>query len=65
MYDDFDIDLNFCPFCGKLKPIVCVDFDDDSSCFHIVCNYLKGGCGASSVYSDDVLECQDAWNKRV
>lgn len=65
MFDDFDIELMPCPFCGKSKPIVMVDFDDDSSCFIIVCNYLKGGCGASSIYSDDFLECQAAWNKRV
>lgn len=66
-----------CPFCGNDKaPRVasCIDVEvceafircdsyDEAVC--VVCDYQKGGCGASGSFQDTPEAAIDAWNTRA
>lgn len=64
-----NIEFKPCPFCGGQNIEVLKekqDLDDLSFPFYaIVCNWNKGGCGASSGYYPTVEEAIEAWNRRV
>lgn len=68
------VEFKPCPFCGgqsidldSCKGLEeCENFEECSSQYHaIVCNWNKGGCGASSGYYPTVEEAIDAWNRRT
>lgn len=57
-----------CPFCGSTQ----IEwFDEDCGCcsdvkqFALVCNILKGGCGATGGYRDTEEEAIEVWNQRI
>ncbi|MBP2635031.1 MAG: Restriction alleviation protein Lar [Firmicutes bacterium] len=66
--------LKPCPFCGgnevdfsdckRLE--ACENFEccDDEEYVSVVCNFNKGGCGASSGYHDTKEKASAAWNRR-
>lgn len=57
-------ELKPCPFCGGTS--VDVKYEPYPVPNHyIVCNYNKGGCGASSGCDYTVEEAIEAWNRRV
>lgn len=53
-----------CPFCGKEVYEYEIDQDGDFINYAIVCNALKGGCGAMSGYATTKIEARKKWNKR-
>lgn len=69
------IELKPCPFCGGQNIDIdsckglegCENFEEcSSSQYHaIVCNWNKGGCGASSGYYPILEEAIKAWNRRA
>lgn len=54
-------ELKPCPFCGGEV----AEVDEEDGIFFVVCNYLNGGCGASSCHRTDEAEAIEAWNRRV
>ena len=67
--------LKRCPFCGKDKAIF-ADCKEVQCCYawehckedgpvSIVCDFLAGGCGASSGFRESYEEAAAAWNKRL
>lgn len=54
-------ELKACPFCGKTD---CVYINEDNKLYQVVCDYTRGGCGASSGYIDTKEEAIENWNKR-
>ena len=69
------VELKPCPFCGGQNIAVdsckgleeCENFEECSSSeYHaIVCNWNKGGCGASSGYYLTLEKAIEAWNRRA
>jgi len=55
--------LDLCPFCGKGVAEI-FPAEDASNQFHVVCNFKKGGCGASSGYASSLEGAVDKWNTR-
>lgn len=71
-------ELKSCPFCGKTVANCCTvaecdmtDFDSadyiyNSMHYTVVCNYNKGGCGAScGGYHSNEESAIEAWNRRA
>ena len=68
-------ELKNCPFCGgdKLSIENCITLEDcanferceEDSYVTVVCDYSKGGCGASGGYYDSAEKAIAAWNRRV
>ena len=61
--------LKPCPFCGNREALDLEDFYEgsvlDSTDIAVVCNFHKGGCGASSSYQRSEAEAIAAWNRRA
>jgi Lar family restriction alleviation protein len=67
--------LKPCPFCGKEVAVFttckeeedCAKFEvcEDVGYLCIVCDFNKGGCGASGGYHETREEAIDAWNRRA
>lgn len=69
--------LEPCPFCGGTNIFVgtiaeieaqCEDHEDyldNSGLYSVVCDYTKGGCGASSGHYRDKEEAIAKWNRRA
>lgn len=73
-----EINLKPCPFCGSeaapeiftLAEIACLDEDEatefELSHFSVVCNYSRGGCGASTGgICETEEEAAERWNQRA
>ena len=62
-------ELKPCPFCGGQNIEVLKESQSlDDLTFHfcaLVCNWNKGGCGASSGYYPTVEEAIEARNRRI
>lgn len=56
--------LKPCPFCGSTSVDVKDDYHPVPN-YYAVCDYNKGGCGASSGYCRTEEEAIEAWNRRV
>ena len=67
-----------CPFCGKIDTLIVgsdlelsckEDYDDwselNSETFAVVCDFLKGGCGATSGFRDSKEFAIHTWNTRA
>lgn len=56
-----------CEECANFEDEMCPEFEKNGSCSgkFIVCNFNKGGCGASSGWYPTVEEAVIAWNKRA
>ena len=70
------MNLKPCPFCGKTEIIVLdaneiseLDRDSelwaDGPTFAAVCDFNKGGCGATGGYRETVTEASETWNRRT
>jgi Lar family restriction alleviation protein len=70
------MNLKPCPFCGKTEIIVLnaneiseLDRDSelwaDDPAFAAVCDFNKGGCGATGGYRETVTEASETWNRRT
>lgn len=64
-------ELKKCPFCGNIDVFVAQDWEiegnnpeDGSGYYAVICDYRKGGCGASGGYRETIDEAQIAWNNR-
>lgn len=68
--------LKPCPFCGSTAITVLdaneiseLDCDSelwaDDPTFAAVCDFNKGGCGATGGYRETVTEASEAWNQRT
>lgn len=69
-------ELKKCPFCGKkvaeCKSVVEIEEIDENNdlygrwedTYEVVCNYNKGGCGATSGARGCKDEAIEAWNRR-
>lgn len=73
--------MNKCPFCGKNVAIACSiveaedvtaedvgaeEYDWKKNHFTVVCDFLAGGCGASTGGHYETLEAAiDAWENRA
>lgn len=67
--------LRGCPFCGKSVAYIadchelqdCKNFEacEGEGYVSVVCNFNKGGCGASSGYFRTTEEAIFAWNRRA
>ena len=59
-----------CPFCGsKVAPYVTRYWDDGRCCYRefewqVICNFNKGGCGASSGVRGSEEAAINLWNRR-
>lgn len=66
-----------CPFCGKIDTLIVgsdlelsckEDYDDwselNSETFAVACDFLKGGCGATSGFRDSKEFAIHTWNTR-
>ena len=56
--------LKPCPFCGSTA----IDIEDKftfRTFYYAVCNYNKGGCGATGGTRDNEEEAVEVWNRRV
>ncbi|WP_371378843.1 Lar family restriction alleviation protein [Sporomusa aerivorans] len=68
------IELKNCPFCGgneidfsdckRLEDCERFECCDEKEYVLVVCNFSKGGCGASSGYFDTKEKAVSAWNRR-
>lgn len=66
--------LKSCPFCGGKEIEIssckgleeCENFDhcEDKEYVSVVCNFNKGGCGASNGYHNTKEKAVEAWNRR-
>ena len=67
-----------CPFCGKIDTLIVgsdlelsckEDYDDwselNSETFAVACDFLKGGCGATSGFRDSKEFAIHTWNTRT
>lgn len=65
-----------CPFCGRHEPVEPINSgmeddmnyrEDDTNMisYAIVCNFTKGGCGATAGYRPTEDEATEVWNKRI
>lgn len=62
------IDLLPCPFCGKLETLIMmyVPSEKHELVYHVVCDAINGGCGASTGwYHETPEEAAKAWNTRA
>lgn len=67
--------LKPCPFCGCKEIMIanCIELEDcekfegcdEEVYLTAVCNFNKGGCGASGGYRRTKEEAIEAWNRRV
>ena len=65
--------LKPCPFCNNSLSLLLataaeIDLDDEDGAdeqWAVVCNFNKGGCGATSGYRDTPESAVDAWNRRA
>lgn len=58
------IDLLPCPFCGKLETLKMLDIQD--SVYHVICDAVIGGCGASTGWNYTTPEkAAEEWNTRA
>lgn len=69
--------LKSCPFCGGTKILVETiakiemqdpdhpDYPINSQMYAAVCDYLSGGCGASTGGAHTKMEAAEAWNRRA
>ena len=72
---DPETGLKPCRFCGGKKLVLttskgvqdCVNFGECNECgyYTVVCDFNKGGCGASSGYRATKKEAIEAWNRRA
>ena len=73
--EDKQYSLKRCPFCGKNKAAF-ADCKEVQCCYawehckedgpvSVVCDFLSGGCGASSGFRESYEEAAEAWNKRL
>ena len=70
-----DTKLKSCPFCGKEVQIIsncieleeCENFEEctGNTLSTVVCNFKKGGCGATGGYRVTKEEAIKAWNRRA
>lgn len=51
-----------CPFCGASGDTVQLKFTDS---YHVNCNYMKDGCGATGGKRGSTKDAREAWNKRA
>ena len=71
-------ELKPCPFCGGTKLFIGTiaecemqdkdhpDYENNSRLYNVVCDYMEGGCGASTGGSAITVEAAiKAWNRRV
>lgn len=68
-------DLKRCPFCGKSVAHIstyqeiegCENFEVCNDCDYVavICDFNKGGCGASSGFRRTEKEAIDLWNRRA
>lgn len=70
-------ELKPCPFCGGVNltadnvakieyhDTFHQDYERDSKCYEVCCNFNRGGCGASSGIRKSLDEAINAWNRRV
>lgn len=65
-----------CPFCGKtdattittcVEMAECENFEgcEVNGYYTVVCDFNKGGCGASCGYAPTKKEAEEKWNKRA
>lgn len=67
-----------CPFCGKSVIVCFTDArelatcgryadceEDDCDMVAVVCDYTRGGCGATSGYRETEEEAAELWNRRA
>lgn len=62
------IDLLPCPFCGKLETIrmLYIPAEKRKCVYHVVCDALNGGCGASTGLNHETPEkAAEEWNTRA
>lgn len=61
--------IRVCPFCGHWAVLGNNESDEDYNAyfpyFQVVCDFNKGGCGASGGFRKTIDEAIDAWNERV
>ena len=67
-------EIKRCPFCGKNVAVLdhckgledCLNFEvcEGEGWKVVVCDFNKGGCGASSGYFKTKAEAITAWNRR-
>jgi Lar family restriction alleviation protein len=68
------MNLKPCPFCGKAEIIVLdaneiIEVETEqwgNNPYHAaVCDFNKGGCGATGGYRETVTEASETWNRRT
>ena len=62
------IDLLNCPFCGKLETLrmIYVPAEKRECVYHVVCDAVNGGCGASTGWNHSTPEeAAEEWNTRA
>ena len=59
-------ELKPCPFCGTKDTVIVLENNsEDGRYVTVICNWLKGGCGADGGQRLTKKDAVDAWNKRV
>jgi hypothetical protein len=62
------IELLNCPFCGKLETLrmIYVPSEKHELVYHVVCDAVNGGCGASTGWNHETPEeAANEWNTRA
>lgn len=68
--------LRACPFCGQFLPVhteectmdPCCDAECElceETCWRVLCDPDKGGCGVSTIWSDNREDAAEDWNRRA
>lgn len=71
-----EVRLKPCPFCGSVESLKiasamdmeeCENFEQCGQCSYltIVCDFNKGGCGATSGFRISEEKAIEAWNRRA
>lgn len=71
------IALRACPFCGKIFPVhteECTmdpcegaecEYCSEGHAWRVICDPDRGGCGVSTIWSDDREDAAEDWNRRA
>ena len=69
--------LRACPFCGKIFPVHIEDctmdpcegaeceYCSEGLAYRVICDPDRGGCGVSTIWSDDMCDAAEDWNRRA